>query len=104
MKKLVLGFIIWQILGCSDQTASKAKNSNNLTQVPPAIAKETYPEKPLTKYKDNGDDVGDGDFDLSIVAISETDSMIVYNTLSSWQNKNLGLMVEIPKNESEKGY
>ena len=100
MKKLILAFLFLQILGCSNETSSKESATNNLTARPV----ENYPEKPIIKYNDNGDDTGDGDFAISIVAVTETDTSIIYKALSTWGIKNLGLLLAIPKKESDQGF
>jgi hypothetical protein len=100
MKKLVFIVVILPIIGCSSESSLKEKNATNAA----VTAAETYPEKPVIKYKDNGDDTGDGDFALSIVAISETDTTITYKVLSSSESGNLGLALDIPKKDSERGF
>lgn len=100
MKRPTLAFLILQILGCSNGTSSKGSASNNLA----VRTTENYPEKPVLQYKDNGDDTGDGDFALSIVAISETDTSMIYKALSTWGNRNLGLLLDVPKKDGDKGF
>ncbi|HVU99310.1 MAG TPA: hypothetical protein VHE34_29010 [Puia sp.] len=98
MKKLVLIVVIPQVLGCSSGSPLKEKNADNGATV------VSYPARPVIKYKDNGDDTGDGDFALSIVAISETDTIITYKALSTSENGNLGLALDIPKKDGERGF
>lgn len=100
MKKLVFIVIISEVLGCSNGSSLKEKNANNAA----VSAAVSYPARPVIKYKDNGDDIGDGDFALSIVAISETDTTIIYKALSTSESGNLGLVLDIPKKDGEKGF
>ncbi|MDO6434809.1 hypothetical protein Q4E93_29625 [Flavitalea sp. BT771] len=100
MKRLVFVVVVLQTLGCSNGSSLKEKNANNGA----LTTEETYPEKPVIKYKDNGDDTGDGDFALSIVEIAETDTTIIYKALSTSENGKLGLVLDIPKKDGEKGF
>lgn len=100
MKKLTLAILVFQFLGC----ASDPSTNGSVPASQPRKVVESYPEKPVVKFEDNGDDTGFGDFALSIVAVSETDTAMVYKVLSTWETKNIGLLIEIPKKEGDKGF
>ena len=101
MKKLLIAFAIAQVLGCSNESSSEREKAIDST----VNTMKTYPIKPVTKFVDNGDDTGWGDFGLSIVSVSESDSTTTYKLLSTWENgRNVGLQIEVPKKDGEKGF
>jgi hypothetical protein len=100
MKKLILAVLSLQMLASSNTPSTKEEKVRNLS----AKDTETYPVKPVTKFEDNGDDTGWADFGLSIVSVSENDSTFTHKVLSTSENGNLGLVVDIPKKDGEKGF
>lgn len=51
-----------------------------------------------------GEEAWGGDIALTIESAIETSSSMVYKAVSSWQGRNLGLIVSIPKQHGEKGF
>ncbi len=100
MKKSILAVLVLHLLACSNGNLSKAQNGNRSDE----RSTVTYPEKPVIKFDDNEDDSGPADFGLSIVAVSDNDSTITYKALSTWEKEDVGLALDIPKKEDEKGF
>lgn len=98
MKKILFVALILNLSSCSNNSSINEQNAHKIN----TYTIKNYPVKPFIVYKDDGDENGDGDIGLSIVSISETDSATIYKAVSSWQNRNLGLSVSIPKKDGEK--
>jgi hypothetical protein len=87
------------LLSCSNADNSQ-KSHPDLNQ----HAEKTFAIKEL--FIDNGEEEGWGaDLRLSISSVSETDTTKIYKAISSYEGKNLGFLVSVPKGkEGEKGF
>ena len=91
MKKLIVLFVICAEIGCV-QNQNKASDSKDLSI------------KPLVVLNDKDDGWG-ADLRLSVVDITENDSAKVYKAISSYNKKNLGFLLFIPKQKTnDKGF
>ncbi|HYG38624.1 MAG TPA: hypothetical protein VD908_08400 [Cytophagales bacterium] len=88
MQRITIIFFIATVFSCST-------NQNKTTN---------YPVQPL--QIDNGEEEGWGaDIQLSIVEKSENDTVKIYKAISSFEGKELGLMIFVPKaKEGDKGF
>src|SRR6201985_3616766 len=88
MKKILILFSVVGIVSCNS-------TQNQLTTSLPPV---NYPVKPLER-----EDTLSADIKLSISSISENDTAKLYKAVSTWQGKELGLLVIVPKREERGG-
>ena len=75
-----------------------------MTQKASAIAL-TSPIKPLQRYTEDDIDSLGTDIRISIVEKSENDSAELYKAISTYKDKEVGLLVSVPKvKEGNKGF
>ena len=98
LKNLLFGLLFF-IFSCNSSDKTKTTTTDQLKQ-----NKETFQIKAL--YVDNGEEEGWGaDLKLSIASIGETDTTKLYTAISTYEGKNLGLLVSIPKKkEGNQGF
>lgn len=94
MNKIIITCFITTLFSCS----------NNQTNESATFVTKNYAVQPL--QIDNGEEEGWGaDIRLSIVEKSENDTSHIYKAVSSYEGKELGLLVFVPKRkESDKGF
>jgi hypothetical protein len=99
MIRYFLILVITLICSCidSDNTSKNDHKENEHEKL-------SFPVKPL--FVDNGEDDGWGaDIRISITSITQTDTTREYTAISSFEGRNLGLIVAVPKTkEGEKGF
>jgi hypothetical protein len=92
MKKLFILIAPIIIFGCSS-------NQTNVITVPDSPVAKSSSIKPLVI---TGEEEGWGaDIRLSIISTEETDSSSIHKVVSSYKDKNLGLIVIVPKTKGE---
>ncbi len=97
-KNFLFGLTVF-LLSCNNSDNSQKAKADTKQQ-----EKQTFPIKELVI--DNGEEEGWGaDIRLSITSILETDTTKIFKAISSYEGKNLGLLVSIPKaKEGDKGF
>src|ERR1700743_1615268 len=88
MKRILILFSVVSIVSCSSPQNQRT-----------APAAANYPVKPLERE----DDTLSADIRLSISNISENDTAKLYKAVSTWQGKELGFLVMVPKREERGG-
>jgi len=98
MQKITTIIFLISILSCSNN------HTNNESDKSTSSGIKIYPVKPL--QIDNGEEEGWGaDIRLSIVEQSENDTAKIYKAISSYNGKELGKLVSVPKRkEGNKGF
>jgi hypothetical protein len=94
MRKILFLALIFLSYNCSNHSEKNQK---------PLIHMESFPIKPMVIISED-EEGGGADIRLSITSVSENDTATIYQVVSSWHNKNLGLSLAIPKKEGEKGF
>lgn len=99
MRNFRLFFFVTLLFGCTS-----SGNSRDSEVAAPDVPENSLPAQPL--QIDAGEDEGwGGDIRLSVVEQSENDTVHIYKALSTYQGKELGLLVTIPKRkEGSKGF
>jgi len=98
MQKFIIISFLATLFSCS---SNQNNADNNKTATSDTI---TYAVQPL--QIDNGEEEGWGaDIKLSIVEKSENDTAKIYKAVSSYNGKELGLLISVPKRkEGDKGF
>jgi hypothetical protein len=97
MQKIAIFSLLVTILGCSSNQADTRSNDGAPSET------TTYAVKPL-EISDEEEGWG-ADIRLSIVEKSENDTAKVYKAISSYNGKELGLLLSVPdRKEGNKGF
>jgi hypothetical protein len=97
MQKITIIFFIAVLFSCSNNQATTGNNKPSPMQV------TTSAIQPL--QIDNSEEGWGGDINLSIIEKTENDTTHIYKAVSSYEGKELGLLVIVPKRkEGNKGF
>jgi len=100
LKYIAVGLILTSF-SCTNSNDSQSNSGSNTKQ---SEKKESFPKKEL--FVDKGEEEGWGaDIRLSIVSVAETDTTRNFTAISTYEGKNLGLLITVPKaKEGDKGF
>jgi hypothetical protein len=98
MQKITIIFFLATLLGCSTNQRKSVNTESTKTNI------STLAIKPL--QIDKGEEEGWGaDIRLSIIDKAENDTVKIYKAVSSYEGKELGLLILVPKaKEGSKGF
>ena len=98
MKKITSLFLLLTVISCADNSSTMSKTSTD------TATSTSFPAKALV-ISDDEDEGWGGDLKLSITEIKENDTAKVYKVVSTYEGKDLGVLVSVPKaKEKNKGF